>query len=76
MAATFIGNSTAIQELFKRISEQFTGDFMKNHYQCERKLTISSKNNMMAFETIFKRRSNEEISCIYYYDFSSFQLSS
>merc|ERR1712106_1269849 len=24
MAATFIGNSTAIQELFKRISEQFT----------------------------------------------------
>ncbi len=25
MAATFIGNSTAIQELFKRISEQFTG---------------------------------------------------
>ena len=25
MAATFIGNNTAIQELFKRISEQFTG---------------------------------------------------
>src|SRR5689334_237543 len=25
MSATFIGNSTAIQELFKRISEQFTG---------------------------------------------------
>lgn len=25
MAATFIGNSTAIQELFKRVSEQFTG---------------------------------------------------
>jgi tubulin beta len=25
MAATFIGNSTSIQELFKRISEQFTG---------------------------------------------------
>merc|ERR1719414_77876 len=24
MASTFIGNSTAIQELFKRISEQFT----------------------------------------------------
>ncbi|XP_047563947.1 tubulin beta chain-like [Lutra lutra] len=24
MSATFIGNSTAIQELFKRISEQFT----------------------------------------------------
>merc|ERR1719430_432010 len=24
MAATFIGNSTAIQELFKRISEEFT----------------------------------------------------
>jgi tubulin beta len=25
MSATFIGNNTAIQELFKRISEQFTG---------------------------------------------------
>src|ERR1700754_4744527 len=25
MSSTFIGNSTAIQELFKRISEQFTG---------------------------------------------------
>ncbi len=25
MSATFIGNSTCIQELFKRISEQFTG---------------------------------------------------
>ena len=26
MSATFIGNSTAIQEIFKRISEQFTGN--------------------------------------------------
>lgn len=25
MSGTFIGNSTAIQELFKRIGEQFTG---------------------------------------------------
>lgn len=25
MCGTFIGNSTAIQEIFKRISEQFTG---------------------------------------------------
>ncbi|PRD22430.1 UNVERIFIED_CONTAM: tbb-4 [Trichonephila clavipes] len=31
MSATFIGNSTAIQELFKRISEQFTGEF---EYSC------------------------------------------
>ena len=30
MAATFIGNSTAIQELFKRISEQFTGKILSN----------------------------------------------
>ena len=29
MAATFIGNSTAIQELFKRISEQFTAMFRR-----------------------------------------------
>ena len=27
MAATFICNSTAIQELFKRVSEQFTGTY-------------------------------------------------
>ena len=27
MSATFIGNSSAIQELFKRISEQFTAMF-------------------------------------------------
>lgn len=27
MSATFIGNTTAIQEIFKRISEQFTGTF-------------------------------------------------
>lgn len=30
MAATFIGNSTAIQELFKRIAEQFTGKLLFN----------------------------------------------
>ena len=29
MSATFIGNSTAIQELFKRISEQFTAMFRR-----------------------------------------------
>ena len=27
MAVTFIGNSTAIQELFKRVSDQFTAMF-------------------------------------------------
>ena len=29
MAATFIGNSTAIQDIFKRISEQFTAMFRR-----------------------------------------------
>jgi tubulin beta len=29
MSSTFIGNSTAIQELFKRISEQFTAMFRR-----------------------------------------------
>ena len=29
MSATFIGNSTAIQELFKRVSEQFTAMFRR-----------------------------------------------
>merc|ERR1712107_54899 len=32
MAATFIGNSTAIQELFKRISEQFTVMFRRKAF--------------------------------------------
>ncbi|CAK5017009.1 unnamed protein product [Meloidogyne enterolobii] len=32
MAATFIGNSTAIQELFKRISEQFTSMFRRKAF--------------------------------------------
>lgn len=31
MSATFIGNSTAIQEIFKRISDQFTGKIIKLH---------------------------------------------
>ncbi|CAJ0568914.1 unnamed protein product, partial [Mesorhabditis spiculigera] len=32
MAATFVGNSTAIQELFKRISEQFTAMFRRKAF--------------------------------------------
>merc|ERR1719399_1028332 len=28
MAATFIGNSTAVQEMWKRVAEQFTGEGM------------------------------------------------
>ena len=32
MSATFIGNNTAIQELFKRISEQFTTMFRKKAF--------------------------------------------
>ncbi|KAF4091418.1 hypothetical protein AMELA_G00036660 [Ameiurus melas] len=32
MAATFIGNNTAIKELFKRISEQFTAMFRQKAY--------------------------------------------
>ena len=32
MAATFIGNSTAIQELFKRISDQFTVMFRRKAF--------------------------------------------
>ena len=29
MAATFVGNTTAIQEMFKRVSEQFTAMFRR-----------------------------------------------
>ncbi|XP_054280517.1 tubulin beta chain-like [Macrosteles quadrilineatus] len=32
MSHTFIGNSTAIQELFKRISEQFTAMFRRKAF--------------------------------------------
>ncbi|KAI5105238.1 hypothetical protein C0J45_4910 [Silurus meridionalis] len=32
MASTFIGNSTAFQELFKRISEQFTAMFRRKAF--------------------------------------------
>lgn len=32
MSATFIGNTTAIQEIFKRISEQFTAMFRRRAF--------------------------------------------
>ena len=32
MAATFMGNTTAIQELFRRISEQFTAMFRRKAF--------------------------------------------
>jgi hypothetical protein len=32
MAATFIGNSTAIQEMFKRVGEQFTAMFRRKAF--------------------------------------------
>ena len=32
MAVTFIGNSTAIQEIFKRVSDQFTAMFRRKAF--------------------------------------------
>jgi len=32
MAATFVGNSTAIQEMFRRVSEQFTAMFRRKAF--------------------------------------------
>merc|ERR1711937_615858 len=32
MSATFVGNSTAIQELFERVSEQFTAMFRRKAF--------------------------------------------
>ena len=32
MASTFVGNSTAIQEIFKRISEQFSAMFRRKAF--------------------------------------------
>ena len=36
MASTFVGNSTAIQEIFKRISEQFTAMFRRKVQNIEK----------------------------------------
>ena len=32
MASTFVGNSTAIQEMFKRVGEQFTAMFRRKAF--------------------------------------------
>jgi len=32
MAVAFLGNSTAIQEMFKRVAEQFTGMFRRKAF--------------------------------------------
>ena len=40
MAATFIGNSTAIQELFKRVAEQFTAMFRRKVSSDEAQITL------------------------------------
>ena len=32
MSATFVGNTTAIQEMFKRVSEQFTAMFRRKAF--------------------------------------------
>ncbi|GJP57926.1 hypothetical protein CLOP_g18762 [Closterium sp. NIES-67] len=32
MASTFVGNSTSIQEMFKRVSEQFTAMFRRKAF--------------------------------------------
>ena len=42
MSATFVGNSTAIQELFKRVSEQFTAMFRRKVCVCLLQFSIRS----------------------------------
>jgi tubulin beta len=46
MAVTFLGNSTAIQELFKRVSDHFTAMFKRKAFlhwcMDEMKVSISS----------------------------------
>jgi len=32
MSATFVGNTTAVQEMFKRVSEQFTAMFRRKAF--------------------------------------------
>jgi tubulin beta len=40
MSATFIGNSTSIQELFKRVGEQFTAMFRRKAFLVSRHINI------------------------------------
>ena len=58
MAATFIGNSTAIQELFKRISEQFTAMFRRkaflHWYTGLLKTSTSKEKNFKIHTYVFK----------------------
>lgn len=63
MSATFIGNTTAIQEVFKRISEQFTAMFRRkvlnlNEFQS---LTDSKWGNLTIYPHKFLPYSNKTI---------------
>jgi hypothetical protein len=44
MSATFLGNTTAIQEMFKRVSEQFTAMFRRKAFLhwCEPRVAACS----------------------------------
>ncbi|VEN59769.1 unnamed protein product [Callosobruchus maculatus] len=56
MAATFIGNSTAIQELFKRISEQFTAMFRRKAFlHCSGKSSPTSMASTPLVPTMLER---------------------
>ncbi|KER25244.1 hypothetical protein T265_07282 [Opisthorchis viverrini] len=67
MSVTFIGNSTAIQELFKRVSEQFTAMFRRKAFlhwytgegMDEMEFT-EAESNMNDLATEFNQQSNDE----------------
>lgn len=65
MSATFIGNSTSIQELFKRISEQFTAMFRRKAFlhwytgegMDEMEFTeVRKRNEFSAFRSLFNNK--------------------
>ena len=77
MAATFIGKSTAIQELFKRISEQFTAMFRRkaflHWYTGEGKLEnnyFTNKSNTKAVIYVVRDPRNVITSLSHHYNFN------
>ena len=74
MSATFIGNSTAIQELFKRISEQFTAMFRRKaflHWYTGEGRFMERQNNNKYVE-IWSQSTTFKIFCKYDNDNLSF----
>ena len=65
MSATFIGNTTAIQEMFKRVSEQFTAMF-RRHALPELELSCSACSADPAQECLTQLQPLLQPLCLHY----------